>query len=103
MTRAIEITQGKAHPEEEVSSYDVVNELIAADDGMDLIVPETVWETIRQMTAVALGRWLLEVASRVNWSKYRKAKRGPKKPKPKKIGGRSPHRSTHRLLNGKKK
>ena len=103
VTRAIEITQGAAHPEEEISSYYVVKELIGAEDGMNLIVPETVWETIRHLTAADLSRWLLEVASRANWSKYRKAKRGPKKPQPKKIVSRSPHRSTHRLLNGHKK
>ena len=102
VTRALEVSQGAAHPEEEVSSYYMVNELIGAYDGMVVVLPELVWQRFFRMTAAAFAAWLLQVASRANWAKYRKGKRGPKKPVEKIKGGRtSPHVSTKRLLEAK--
>ena len=99
VTRALEVSQGAAHPEEEVSSYYMVNELIGAYDGMEVVLPELIWQRFLRMTAAQFAAWLLQVASRANWSKYRKGKRGPKKPVEKIKGGRtSPHVSTKRLL-----
>lgn len=101
--RALEVAQGAAHPREEPSSYYVVNELIAASDGLDLMVPESVWTAVRGWTAAELAAWLLEVAGGADWKRYRKAKRGPKKPVVKVIGGRrAPHRATARLLQAQR-
>lgn len=96
--RALELSQGEKHPGESVSSYFVVNELIAAYDGMEVTIPEKVWKEIRGMLPQQLGEWLFKIASTATWSKYRKSKRGEKKPQVKTPARGSPHFSTHRVL-----
>ena len=101
--RALEVSQGKDHPKEEVSSYYVVNEMILVNEGMDVVVQEHAWEGFRVATSEEFARWLLEVAKGANWKKYRKSKRGPKKEVEKEKAGRhAAHRSTFRLLEEKK-
>jgi hypothetical protein len=51
VTRALELAQGADHPDEEVSGYYMVNELIASHDGMDVTLPESVWTSLRTWTA----------------------------------------------------
>lgn len=97
--RALELSQGAAHPGESVSSYFVVNELVAAYDGIEVMFPEQVWEQMSLMSPSEMGVWLLRIASTAEWSKYRKSKRGEKTPQAKIPGKKgSPHISTYRML-----
>lgn len=97
--RAFELSQSEAHPGEEVSSYFMMNELIAAYDGMEVTIPEKVWGELCWIGPQELGAWLLKIAGMATWSKYRKSKRKETDPKAKKVGERgSPHFSTQRAL-----
>jgi hypothetical protein len=99
----LEVSQGKEHPKEEVSSYQVVNEMILVNAGMDVVVEEKEWEGFRVATSEEFARWLLEVVQGANWKKYRKSKRGAKKEVEKiKATKQTTHRSTFRLLEAKK-
>jgi hypothetical protein len=103
VTRALEESQGQEYPEEEVSSYYVVNELVLVNEGMDVVVPQQAWEGFHVASASEMAEWLLEVAKRADWKKYRKSKRGPKKEVEKiKATKQTTHRSTFRLLEAKK-
>lgn len=102
--RALEIAQGEAHPNEEPSSYYVVNELANAYDGLTVAVPAEVWTAVRTWTPKELAAWLRQAAARADWRRYRKAKRGPKKLVVPIIAGRNAsHRSTARLINNDRK
>jgi IS4 transposase len=54
VTRALEESRGKDHPEEEVSSYYVVNEMILVNEGMDVVVVEQAW---RSSAPGVRGKW----------------------------------------------
>lgn len=100
VTRALEQVHGSDHPGDEVSSYYVANELIAVFDGMEVVVPASAWAGVRGLGASAFAGWLVRVARRADWSKYRKSRRGPKAvPKRTAAGRKASHRSTYRLLN----
>jgi len=102
--RALEVAQGEAHPDEEPSSYYLVNELIAAYDGLEIAVEQSVWRGVRVLSPQAFAAWAVSVARLADWERYRKAKRGPKKPVPTTPAGRrAPHRSTFRLLTARSK
>ena len=104
VAQAVEAAPGDEHPGEEMSSYYAVEELIGASDALDLLMPPTVWESIRTRTAAEFAAWLLALAEIADWKKYRKTSRGPKKPVRKVKGGRkSPHRSTFRVLKNQPK
>lgn len=98
--RALEVAQGEAHPNEEPSGYYVANELLAAYDGLTIVVPATVWTAVRTWTSKELACWLKQVAATADWRRYRKTKRGQKKRVVPIIAGRkAPHRSTARLID----
>jgi hypothetical protein len=99
VTQAVQVAHGSDHPGEEVSSYYVANEAAAAFDGLEVVIPATVWGPLRAMSGAVFAAWLVIVAGRAEWRKYRKTTRGPKKPVTKTPAGRrAAHRSTHRLL-----
>ncbi len=98
-THAVQVAHGADHPDEEVSSYYVANEAAAAFDGLEVVIPAAAWVPLRAMSGAVFAAWLVVVAGRAEWRKYRKTTRGPKKPVTKATAGRmAPHRSTHRLL-----
>jgi hypothetical protein len=94
-----------AHGEEEadeLSGYYLALEIEQAHDGMLVALPPPRWALFRGMSPEQLATALKEVAAHVDRARYRKSKRGPKKPPPKKAryqnGG---HVSTHKLLTEK--
>ena len=104
VTQAVEVTPGSAHPGEEVSSDSVANEAAATFDGLEIVIPATVWGVPRAMSGPLFASWLATVAERADWWKYRKPTRGVKKPVLRTPAGRqTPHRSTQRLLLAAKK
>lgn len=91
-----------AHGEEqadELSGYYLALEIEQAHDGMMVALPPPRWAPFRAMTARQFAEALQEMAAHVDRSLYRKSRRGPKKPPPKrgryKNGG---HVSTYKLL-----
>ena len=87
----------------ELSAYYIAGNITRTYDGMMIAIPTIQWDIVRNMSLKVFCVFLLELTDKVDLEKYRKSKRGPKKPRPKrdKYKG-SPHVSTARLLNAKK-
>ena len=89
---------------EEMSTYYVSLEIRETYRGMMIALPPACWHRFAQLTAKDLAAVLRELAERVRMERYRKSRRGPKKPPPPrgkyKNGG---HVSTHKLLQEKRK
>jgi hypothetical protein len=100
---ALRVAHGAEKVEETVSDHQLAAEVAAVHEGMDIAVPEEVWEEFQTMTPKTMAQTLKELASRVELAQFRKHKRGPKKPRPKrKSGTGSTHVATARLLNARK-
>lgn len=90
------------HPADAVSamsSYYLAEEVRTTWAGMMIALPAVLWKPVGVLAAEPFGELLRQIAKRVDPTRYRKAKRGPKQPPPPKgrykNGG---HVSTHRLL-----
>jgi hypothetical protein len=100
---ALRSAHGAEEVEEKVSDYQLASEVAAVYEGMDIAVPCEDWITFQEMTPYALSRMLKRLAAQVRLERFRKHKRGPKKPRPKrKSGTGSTHVATARLLNDRK-
>ncbi len=88
----------------EASSYAVAVELRAAYDGLAVSVPGEVWGRLGSWSAAAFAAWLVGVVPKARCERYRKSRRGPKKPVARvKAGPRAAHRATFRLLQQRTK
>ena len=47
---------------------------------MDIALPEQGWERFAHMTQPEFADWLRQVARQIDWARYIKSKRAPKKP-----------------------
>jgi hypothetical protein len=85
---------------EEVSGYYLAEEIAGTHRGMMMIaIPEEEWTVFHSLTPVALGGILRALAAQVRLSGFRKQRRGPKRPQPKRESGEKiRHISTARLL-----
>ena len=83
---------------ETLSSYHMAKQVAAVETGMLIAVPASVWQQFVEMTAAAFAGWLYEIARQIDWRRYRKTPRGPKKPVVVKRTRRGAHRSTAREL-----
>lgn len=88
---------------EAVSSYHLANEVASVSEGLAIAVAQEHWQRFAAMPAAAFARWLSKAAAGVDWRKYRKNPRGPKKPLAVKRTRRGAHRSTARVLDEQKK
>lgn len=92
-----------AHPDkninDEVSDYYISEEISTTSTGMLIAVPEDDWRVFTLGTVSAVSSILLYLANRVDLKKFKKNKRGPKKPpiQKEKFKGK-PHVSTAKLL-----
>ena len=84
--------------EDALSSYHMAVEVASVDKGMSIAVPASAWEKFVAMTESEFAGWLYEVARGIDWRRYRKRPRGPKKPVAVKRTRRGAHRSTAREL-----
>jgi hypothetical protein len=93
-----------AHGEDqadELSGYYLALEVKQVYPGMMIAVPSTCWDEIARLPAPTLAKTLKQIAAHADLAKYRKTRRGPKKPPPKKNRYRNGgHVSTHKLLTG---
>jgi len=88
---------------EALSSYYMATQVAAVDEGMVIAMPPSVWERFVTMTAAEFAVWLDAVARDIDWRRYRKRPRGPKKPAAVKRTSRGAHRSTARELDKSQK
>lgn len=100
---ALRAQHGEKEIKEELSGYYLAGNITRTYDGMMIALPEQEWIVFQTMTINELANILLQLASNVNLSKYRKSRRSPKNP----VGRRDkysnhPHVSTARLLRGEK-
>jgi IS4 transposase len=66
--------------------------------GMMIALPAPMWERFRDLDAVELAATLREMACAIDLPRYRKSRRGPKKPVARKAYRNGGHVSTHKLL-----
>jgi hypothetical protein len=90
--------QGPERVAQELSSYHLATEMAVMAEGMAVALPPTSWQPFAAMTPEALARWLQETAAGLEWKRYRKNTRGPKKEAQVKRTRRGAHRSTARML-----
>ena len=87
----------------ELSAYYIAGNIARTYDGMMIAIPTTQWDIVRKMSLKVFCVFLLELADKIDLEQYKKSKRGPKKPRPKRDKHKgSPHVSTARLLATKK-
>ncbi len=88
---------------EELSFYDLTDEVAGTHRGMMIAIPEEDWAVFHGLTVAAFGTVLLDLAAGVRLSAYRKQVRGPKRPPPKRASGaKVKHVSTAKLLEKRK-
>ena len=95
---------GAAKVEEEVSEYHMALEVAGKYEGMMIALPAAEWRALVALTDREFGKWLLGLARRVNLKRFRKSKRGPKKPRTRRTRfAKAKHISTARLLAEERK
>ena len=96
---ALESHFGEDLVREEISGYYIAEEIRTVHGGMDVALDEKVWVRYRAMSAEQLATELIAIAAHVNFKRFQKKKRGPKKPVTKRTEhADTPHVSTARLL-----
>jgi Transposase DDE domain len=83
---------------EELSMFYMGLEIKRTFEGMHIAVPAEEWRPYAHMSAKELAEVLCQIAKHVDWQRYQKAKRGPKKSKKSSARKKSYHVSTVRLL-----
>ena len=84
---------------EEVSEYYIAEEISTTYNGMLIAVPDEQWTIFSFGPVSEVGILLLDLASRIDLSKFNSPKRKPKKqPLPKNKFKGKPHVSTAKLL-----
>lgn len=96
---ALRVTHGTDKVENEVSLYQITDEIQQTHTGMMIAIAAQEWLPFRNMSATALANALHALAQQVQLSKYRKAPTRPKKPRtPRRYDPQHPHVSTARIL-----
>jgi hypothetical protein len=96
---ALRAAFGADKVDEDVSSYYLANEARVMHEGLDVVTDPEDWEPFQTMPAERLAKELVALARNVRLPAYKRHKRGPKKPVPKRTKHTdTPHVSTARLL-----
>jgi hypothetical protein len=98
----IKAAMSKVHGEEkvenEVSSYHLTEEISRTHHSLG-VIDKQAWSGFESMSCAAFVAILIELAQKMDLSKYKKSKRGPKKPLPPRSSSKNePHVSTARRL-----
>jgi hypothetical protein len=94
---ALRSGRGPGPVDEELSYYHLATEVRTHAEALPL-VPDATWEQFARMAVPEFAAWLHASAQTLNWHRYRKNPRGPKKPATIIRTCRGAHRSTARLL-----
>jgi hypothetical protein len=96
---SLRAVHGEQRVQDEVSGFHIAADVSLDYNGMDVAIPDDMWDRFRRMSAKQFGVWLIATARNVDMRNIKKAKRGPKKPKTKpRFDPEHPHVSTARLL-----
>ena len=96
---ALRSVHGEEMIANEVSGFYLAGHLGRTYEGLMIAVDEEEWKIFRTMSDQSFAATLLELARRVNLAKFKKHKRGPKKPRKRRVyDARHPHLSTARLI-----
>lgn len=87
---------------DELSVYAVALDIQQMYRGMMIALPAEQWKMFGEMTPLELAAALREMAKTIDFKRYRKTKRGPKKPIVRKKYKNGGHVSTHKLLLSRK-
>ena len=99
---ALRSVHGLDKIENELSGYYLSLEIQQMYPGMMVAIPSKHWAFWRSLSPKALADLLKKLAKQVDLLKYRKSKRGPKKPPPKRKAYKNgAHLSTAKVLSGK--
>ena len=99
---ALRTVHGDETIDNEVSGYYLAGNIARTYDGMMIAVASKQWVIFHAMPITQFVEVLLQLAANVKLSKFRKHRRGPKKPRPKRDKyPNKPHVSTAKLLAGK--
>jgi hypothetical protein len=102
---AMRAAHGAETVQTQVSGYYLAEELESTRGGLDIAMPQSTWEVIRQMDLQEFAQELVRLAQGMFLGRYKKHPRGPKKPQPPRhrLGrARGSHVSTARLLTAAK-
>jgi hypothetical protein len=98
---ALRSVHGEQKIADEVSGYYLAGHLERTYDGMMIAIAEEEWCLFQEMSPQRFIQTLQQLARNVDLAKFRKHKRGPKKPRQKRTqNSKQPHVSTARLLKG---
>ena len=99
---ALRAEHGEQKVLEEVSSYYLVLEIRQTYQGMMVAIPARCWEVFATMSDGELAAALREMAGHVSLRRYRKTRRGPKKPPPQRRRYKNgEHIATSRVIAGR--
>jgi hypothetical protein len=96
--QALASGQGRQQVETELSGYYLAEEVATVSHGLAIALPEATWDRFAEMSTPEMANWLQRTARSIDWRRYRKNKRGPKKAVQVKRTQRGAHRSTARVL-----
>jgi hypothetical protein len=80
---ALRAEHGEEVVTQTLSAYYLVLEIRQTYTGMMVAIPAAQWQVFNGLSDAAMAQILKEIASHVSLKRYRKTKRGPKKPQPK--------------------
>jgi hypothetical protein len=99
---ALRTIHGEETIANDLSGYYLAGNIARTYDGMTVAIAEQEWTVFRTMSLAEFAQMYLQLASNVNLAKFKKSRRGPKKPPPKRNRySNHPHVSTAKLLKGK--
>ncbi len=87
----------------ELSYYYLALEIAEARLGIEITIRDAYWRKTAAMSLSEFITWIKSIAKHAVLNRYRKHRRGPKRPPPKRASGkRRAHVSTHRILEARK-
>lgn len=96
---AMRAVHGQEAVQAQISFYYLCDEVAGTHRGLSIAVVDTYWtRKYAELTPLQLARELVRIAKSVDTSRYRKHKRGPKKPVPKMNKKNRGHVATARVL-----
>ncbi len=96
---ALGAVHGTEKIDREFSPYHLAHEIAATYRGMMIAIPPEEWFIFRALSVAQMAELLVQMATKVRLSAFRKQRRGPKKPMPKRrYDPKHPPVSTAKLL-----
>jgi hypothetical protein len=100
---AVRAVHGAQVADEELSGWDVAEEVATAHHGLMIAVPPDEWTVFHDLPPERMGQFLKGLAGAIRLSEYRKQPRGPKKPRPQRQSGAEiKHVATSKFLKDQK-